>query len=362
MSKLFSTHTLGSLTLSNRIVMAPMTRSRAIHNLPNELMAEYYAQRSNAGLIITEGTSPSINGLGYARIPGIYSDAQVKAWKQVTNAVHKKNGKIFIQLMHTGRVTHPLNLPAGGKVLAPSSLQLETTKMWVDDKGLLDLPKANEMTIEDIELTIEEHVVAAKNAIRAGFDGVEIHGANGYLVKQFINANTNRRTDEYGGSIEKRAKFLLEITTRIANTIGKDRVGVRVSPYSTFNETPAYPEVDNTYQYIAEQLHGLDIAYLHITDPSTKGEAHNLAKSLRQIFQNTIILSGGFDSVSGEKELEKGNADLIAFGRPFISNPDLVERYKNKLPLNQLKFDLFYTPGATGYTDYPVFEDVHVLN
>jgi N-ethylmaleimide reductase len=361
MNKLFNTHRLGNITLNNRIAMAPMTRSRAIKNIPNELIAEYYAQRVSAGLIVTEGTSPSPNGLGYARIPGIYSDEQVAGWKLVTDAVHAKGGKILLQLMHTGRVTHPLNLPEGGQVLAPSSVKLETTKMWVDDHGLLEIPVAKEMTKEDIRLTIDEHVQAAVNAIRAGFDGVEIHGANGYLIKQFINPHSNRRTDEYGGSIENRSRFLLNIAAGVANAIGKEKVGVRISPLGQFNETPAYAEAEATYLYIAQQLNELDIAYLHVNDQSVQGEANHLTREIRKEFRNTLILSGGYDAVKAETALNKNQADLIAFGRPFIANPDLVTRYKNKLPLNQLKFDLFYTPGAEGFVDYPVFEDVQIV-
>jgi N-ethylmaleimide reductase len=223
------------------------------------------------------------------------------------------------------------------------------------------MPIPNEMTPEDIEDAIEEFVQASINAIRAGFDGVELHGANGYLIKQFLNPHTNRRTDEYGGTIQNRSRFLLEITQRIIKAIGKDKVGVRVSPYAENNETYRYAEADDTYLYVARQLNILGIAYLHITDPDTKGAAHVLATKIRAEFENTIILSGGFDANTGLKALERNEGDLIAFGRPFIANPDLVERYNHKLPLNQLKFDLFFSPGKEGYVDYPVFEDVQVV-
>jgi N-ethylmaleimide reductase len=361
MRTLFSPYRLSGLDLSNRIVMAPMTRSRALGNVPNSLMAAYYAQRASAGLIITEGTSPSPNGLGYARIPGIFTEEQVKGWQLVTDAVHKKGGKIFVQLMHSGRVAHPANLPTGGVVMAPSAVKLQTTKMWVDDKGLLDIPAPAEMTAEDIEDTIQEFANASLNAMRAGFDGVEVHGANGYLIKQFLNPHTNQRTDEYGGTIENRSRFLLQVTKHIATAIGKDNVGVRLSPYSINNETPAYNGEDATYLYVAKQLNILGIAYLHITDPAVKGEAHDLAKQIRHEFENTIILSGGYDTVKAEEALLRNEGDLVAFARPFIANPDLTERFKNRLPLNQLKYDLFYTAGKEGYTDYPVFEDVQVI-
>jgi N-ethylmaleimide reductase len=214
---LFTPYRLNGLELNNRIVMAPMTRSRAIGNIPNETMAEFYAQRAAAGLLITEGTSPSPNGLGYARIPGIFSDEQVAGWKKVTDAVHEKGGRIVVQLMHTGRVSHTGNLPAGATVVAPSAVKLESTKMWVDAKGVLELPVAKEMSAEDILLTIDEYVQAARNAIRAGFDGIELHGANGYLIKQFLNPHSNRRTDQYGGSIENRSRFLLEVVSAVIN-------------------------------------------------------------------------------------------------------------------------------------------------
>jgi N-ethylmaleimide reductase len=361
MSTLFSNYRLGNLELSNRIVMAPMTRSRAISNVPNALMASYYAQRASAGLIVTEGTSPSPNGLGYSRIPGIYSKEQVAGWKKVTQAVHEKGGKIFVQLMHTGRVAHPLNLPAGGRVLAPSAVKLETTKMWVDDRGLLDIPLPVPMTAEDIEDTINEHIQAALNAVEAGFDGIEIHAANGYLVKQFLNPHTNRRTDVYGGTIANRSRFLLEIVQGISDAIGKEKVGVRFSPFGVYNETPHYDDATATYVYLATELNKIGISYLHIVDQEAKGEPQAIVKQIRDAFTNTIILAGGYDSSSAENVLENKEADLVAFARHFISNPDLVERYKNKLPLNQLKFDLFFTAGREGYIDYPVFQDVQLV-
>jgi N-ethylmaleimide reductase len=358
---LFTSYRLNGLELSNRIVMAPMTRSRAIGNIPNETMAEFYAQRAAAGLLITEGTSPSPNGLGYARIPGIFSDAQVAGWKKVTDAVHEKGGKIVVQLMHTGRVSHAGNLPAGAAVLAPSAVKLENTKMWVDEKGVLELPVAKEMSVEDILLTIDEYVQAARNAIRAGFDGIELHGANGYLIKQFLNPHSNRRTDQYGGSIENRSRFLLEVVSAVMNAIGKDKVGIRLSPFGTHNETHAYAEAEATYLYLAEALNKLGIAYLHITDQSVSGEPNELTRNIRKIFTNTVILSGGYSAAQAEEAVSQGYGDLVAFGRPFIANPDLVDRFKSKLPLNQPRFDLFYTAGKEGYTDYPVFEDVHVF-
>jgi len=357
MTTLFSPYQLANLDLKNRTVMAPMTRSRALGNKPNELVQTYYAQRASAGLIITEGTSPSPNGLGYARIPGIFNNEQIAAWKQVTDAVHERDGKIFIQIMHTGRISHPDNLPHGAQVLAPSAVPLKETKMWVDGKGVLDIPVAKEMTAEDIRLTIKEHIDAAKNAIAAGFDGVELHGANGYLVKQFLNPHTNQRTDAYGGSVANRSRFLLEIVKGIVAAIGKEKVGVRLSPYSTFNETPVYAEVDETYDYLSKQLNDLDIAYLHVITPSL---SNDLLATIRKNFTNTLIVAGDYNADKAKEALED-KADLVAFGRPFLANPDLVQRLQKKLPFNQPNYNLLYSAEAEGYTDYPVFENAPVL-
>ncbi len=363
MSKLFSTYNLRGLSLDNKIVMAPMTRSRAINNLPNELMAEYYGQRAKAGLIITEGISPSINGLGYARMPGIFSKDQITGWKKVTHAVHRNGGKIFAQIMHTGRVTQPGNLPKGGEIAAPSATPLTTTKLWVDGQGQLEVPVAREMKTTDVQYAIQEFITGAKNAIEAGFDGIELHGANGYLIEQFINPHVNKRTDEYGGSVENHARFLLEVAQGVVNAIGKEKVGVRVSPYGAANEMPHYQEIDETYTYIAKKLNDLDIAYIHVVDHSSMGAPEvpvRVIKAIRENFKNTLILVGNYNAERGEEALASGHADLVAIGRPFIANPDLVDRLKHKLPLNQLKFDLFYTAGAEGYVDYPVFEDMMV--
>jgi len=361
MKNLFDPYTVGDLRLTNRIVMAPMTRSRAINNVPNELMAQYYSQRATAGLIITEGTAPSPNGLGYARIPGIFSEDQVKGWHKVTHAVHEKNGKIFLQIMHTGRIGHPKNLPDGERLVAPSPVKPLTTRMWVDADGPLEIPVPDELTTDEIHQLIRDHVAAAQNAVRAGFDGIELHGANGYLIKQFLNPHTNRRKDEYGGSIENRARFLLEVTEEIATAIGKEKTGVRISPFSEFNDMAHYDEAEATYLYVGRKLNETGIAYLHITDPATKGEPHILAQHLRKIFSNALILSGGYTAGSAEAIVKNGAADLVSFARAFIPNPDLVGRFKNKLPLNQPKFDFFYTPGPEGYVDYPEFQDVTVI-
>ena len=357
--KLFTPKRVGSIVTENRVVMAPMTRCRAIGNVPNDLMAEYYGQRAGAGLIITEGTSPSPNGLGYARIPGIYSKQQIEGWEKVTSAVHKSKGKIFVQLMHTGRISHPLNMPELAQILAPSAVKA-AGQMWTDAKGLQDFQVPKAMTIEDILYTKTEYVSAAINAMKAGFDGVELHGANGYLLEQFLSPFSNIREDSYGGTIENRSRFVLEVVTAVAGAIGKGKTAIRLSPYGVASDMPYYPEIDATYKYLAWQLNHLGIAYIHLVDHSAMGAPkvpHELKKMMRGNFTRSIILSGGYDKERAEEDLQSGLGDLVAFGRPFINNPDLVERFKNDWPLSvDLKMDLFYTADEKGYTDYPYYE------
>ncbi|HMA09901.1 MAG TPA: alkene reductase, partial [Ramlibacter sp.] len=268
---LFDSYDLGALRLSNRIVMAPMTRSRAVErNIPNALMADYYAQRATAGLIITEGVSPSPNGLGYARIPGLFNDEQVTGWKLVTSAVHRAGGKIFVQLMHTGRVAHQNNLPAGGRVIGPDQAVCPG-EMWTDQSGLQPHTAPTPMTAADIAQAIAEFAHSARLAVEAGFDGIELHAANGYLIEQFLNANINRRTDAYGGSPEARNRFALEVTEACGQAIGADRVGIRVSPFGVFNGTGAFEGVEQQYLDLARGLSALGIAYLHLVDHSAMG-------------------------------------------------------------------------------------------
>lgn len=356
-SNLFQTYKLGATTLENKVVMAPMTRSRADQqHVPTPIMAKYYEQRAGAGLIITEGTAPSPNGAGYPRIPGIYNQDQVEAWKPVTEAVHAKGGKIFIQLMHTGRVSHPLNLPEGAAVLAPSAIAPANTEMYTDQEGSKTIPAPKEMTEEDIEHAIKEYVEAAKNAIEAGFDGIELHGANGYLIEQFINPESNRRTDSYGGAVEGRTKFALEVAARTANTIGPDKVGIRLSPGGAFNDINPFDGQEETFEFLAKKLGELNLAYIHLVDHSAMGTPEvpqALKKKIRDAFGQTIIISGGYDRDKAEKDLDAGLGHLVAFGRPFISNPDLVTKMKERTELNDPDFDTFYTPGEKGYTDYP---------
>jgi N-ethylmaleimide reductase len=321
-------------------------------------MAEYYRQRSGAGLIITEGTSPSPNGLGYARIPGIFSNQQVEGWEKITSAVHKAGGKIIVQIMHTGRISHQLNMPESAQILAPSEIKA-TGQMWTDAKQLQDFPVPKEMTTDDLLHTKSEYVDAALNALDAGFDGVELHAANGYLLEQFLSPVSNIHKDIYGGTFQNRCQFVIEVATLVAEAIGKGKTGIRLSPYGVAGDMPVYPEIDATYQYLSGQLNNLGIAYIHLVDHSSMGSPivpMEIRKSIRNNFTNTIILSGGYNKESAEADIQSGLADLVAFGRPFINNPDLVERFKNNWPLSQnLKMDLFYTADEKRYTDYPVY-------
>jgi N-ethylmaleimide reductase len=356
MSILFSKTVLGLQTLQNHLVMAPMTRSRAIDNIPDPLMVEYYAQRATAGLIISEGTSPSPNGLGYPRIPGIFSPAQIEGWKRITDAVHAKGAKIFVQIMHCGRIAHPLNLPAGARVLAPSAVAA-AGEMYTDAAGMQPHPVPQAMTEPDIKTAINEFVRAAKNAVKAGFDGIELHSANGYLLEQFIRPNTNLRTDGYGGSIVNRARFVLEVADGVIVAVGKDKVGIRLSPFGVFNDMPLYDAMEADYTYLAEQLNARGLVYIHLVDHSPMGAPpvpDVMKVAFRKLFKRSLILSGGYDAERAESDLTAGKCDLIAVGRPFLANPDLVDRWQTGAAVNAPDMDTFYTPGPRGYTDYPV--------
>jgi len=353
---LFEPFAAGSLQLKNRIAMAPMTRNRAIEaNTPNALMAEYYGQRAGAGLIITEGTSPSPNGLGYPRIPGLFNDAQLRGWKAVTDAVHAKGARIFVQFMHTGRVTNAANLPARAEVLGPVA-EACPGEMYTDAKGMQPHSVPRAMTEADIARAVGEYAHAARLAIEAGFDGVELHAANGYLIEQFLNANVNKRTDGYGGSIAGRNRFALEVARATAAAIGAGRVGMRVSPYGVFNSTGAFPEMEAQYLALAQALSGIGLLYLHLVDHSAMGAPEvpaGFKARLRSAFSGLFIASGGYTAASAEAALVEKRADLVAFGRPFLANPDLVERMRANAALNAPDASTFYTPGAKGYTDYP---------
>lgn len=353
---LFDRYTVGNLSLANRIVMSPMTRSRAVdHNTPNALMALYYGQRASAGLIITEGVSPSPNGLGYARIPGLFKQEHVEGWKLTAQAVHAKGGKIVVQLMHCGRVVGEANLPEGAKAVSSTNATLDG-EMYTDAHGMQPHVQPHTMTQEDINAAVAEYAHAARLAIEAGMDGVELHAANGYLIEQFLNANVNTRTDGYGGTPAQRNRFALEVVRATVAAVGAHRVGIRISPYGVFNGTGPFAEVDAQYEALAQELSDLGLMYLHVLDHSAMGAPPvpaELKAKLRTLFKGSFILAGGFDQDSAEAAIKAGHADLIGFGRPFISNPDLVERFKAHAELSAPDMGTFYTPGEKGYTDYP---------
>lgn len=351
---LFTPITLGKLQLKNRVVMAPMTRCRATGNVANELIEKYYKQRATAGLIITEGIAPSANGLGYARQPGLFTDAQVQSWKSVNDGVHAAGGKIFVQMMHDGRVSHPANMLAGSKIVAPSAIAAPG-EQWTDSSGQQPFPVPVEMSEDDIKQAIAEFADASKRAIAAGFDGVELHGANGYLIDQFLNTATNQRTDKWGGSVENRIRFAVEVAKATVAAIGADRVGMRISPYGAFNGTVADAQMDALYERLIAELNALGLVYIHVVDHSSMGAPEvspTLKAKIRSAFKGKYILSGGYDAARANADLDAKHGDLVAFGRPFISNPDLVQKLQNGTALTAPDFSTFYTPGEKGYTDY----------
>jgi N-ethylmaleimide reductase len=363
LNKLFSDYKLNKIKLSNRFLMAPMTRSRASQpgDIPNKLMAEYYAQRASAGIIITEATQISMQGMGYAKTPGIYSAAQIEGWKLTTDSVHKAGSKIFLQLWHVGRVSSAkVN---GLQPIAPSALSAQKTNVYIfdgapnGDATFVPVDEPREMTKADIENVIAEFVQGAKNAIEAGFDGVEIHGANGYLIDQFLRSNSNKRTDEYGGTQENRIRLLIEITKAIVEAIGKEKTGVRLSPFISFKDMND-PEILDTIMLAATALNKLDITYIHLCEADWDDAPQipaDFRTTLRTNFKNTIIATGNKTPEEGEKLLQENLVDLIGFGRKFLTNPDYPERVKTNAKMNEISDNhtLFGGGGARGYTDYP---------
>jgi N-ethylmaleimide reductase len=357
MKMLFARGQVGAVETANRIVMAPMTRSRALPGgVPGPLTVEYYAQRASAGLIVTEGVAPSPSGLGYARTPAIYSEEQIAGWKAVTDAVHNQGGQIAVQLMHVGRIAHPLNQPDGARIEGPSPVAAAGS-MWTDDAGKQDLPVPHELSPSEIRQVVEDYAQAVRNARSAGFDAVEIHAANGYLPNQFLSPNSNQRTDDFGGSVERRARFVLEVVDAAITAWSADRIGVRISPGGTFNDMLD----DNpfaTYTYLTTQLSARRVAFLHIAaqQPFVPAEKEFDAFSeLRQRFAGSLIANGGLTLESAERMLATNVADLVAFGRPFIANPDLPRRLRFSWPLAQPDASTLYSSGSKGYTDYPAY-------
>lgn len=348
MNPLFSPVRVGRHTLSNRMVMAPMTRSRADDaGVPSALVPTYYAQRAGAGLIITEGVFPVALGKGYVRTPGIETAEQVAAWKQVSAAVHARGGRIFMQLMHCGRISHPSLLPDGALPQAPSAIK-PAGQTWTA-AGLADFVTPHALSVGEIASVIDGYRQAARRAVEAGFDGVELHAASGYLPEQFLSSGSNRRDDEYGGSVANRARFVLEVLAAMASEIGGDRVGIKISPEMNFNDiVDANPQ--ETYTCLVEQLRGLDLAYLHVALFGASTDYHAL---LRPLFDGSYLIGGGLDQHSAESLLADGRADAAVFGSAFLANPDLPERFRQGAALNVPNKATFYTPGAEGYIDYP---------
>jgi N-ethylmaleimide reductase len=351
MKKILTPFIKGNFKLKNHLVMAPMTRCRAIGNIPNDLMAEYYAQRAGAGLIITEATSPSPEGLGYPRIPGIFNEAQIDGWKKTTSAVHARGSRIFLQLMHTGRIGNNENLPKGVKLVGVSDKKADG-QIWTDASGMQDYSAPIALTTEGVTNIIDDFVKAAKNAISAGFDGVELHSANGYLFEQFLNPHINTRTDQYGGSVVNRARVIIELCEKLVIAIGKEKIGIRFSPFSTFNDVQPYEvaEVQETYIHLAKELNKLEIAYIHISkNPNIPKE---VLDAIRSSFAGTIILCNGLTPESAEEALNDNFADITAFASLFIANPDLDKRIEKNRALDQADPNTFYSADAVGYTDY----------
>ncbi|WP_417774295.1 alkene reductase [Stappia sp.] len=357
-TSLFEPFALGDLTLANRIVMAPLTRNRADAGfVPGALAAEYYSQRASAGLLISEASQISQQGQGYQDTPGIYTRAQIEGWRKVTDAVHGKGGRIFLQLWHVGRISHVDLQENGGAPVAPSAIRAEG-KTFVNN-AFTDVSMPRALDLDEIPGIVGDFRQAAANAIAAGFDGVEIHGANGYLLDQFAKDGANTRTDAYGGSIENRARLMLEVAAAVADEIGAGRTGIRISPVSPANGiTTSDPQAQ--FDHIVDRLDALGLVYLHVVEGATGGP-RDIAPfdygSLRRRFRNAYIANNGYDLALATSSLAEGKADLFAFGRPFISNPDLVERLKSGAPLAEIDRATLYGGGAAGYTDYPTLAD-----
>lgn len=348
MSVLFKPLKVGALTLENRIIMAPLTRSRAgDERIPNDLMAQYYAQRASAGLILTEATAVTPMGVGYAKTPGIWSDAQVEGWKKITKAVHDKGGKIFMQLWHVGRISHPMFLN-GELPVAPSAIKPAGHVSLVRPMQDYVTPRALETS--EIPGIIEAYRKGAENAKKAGFDGVELHGANGYLLDQFLQDSTNKRTDQYGGSIENRARLMLEVTDALISVWGADRVGVHIAPRGDSHDLSDSTKLE-TFTYLASELGKKKIAFLFAREYVG---ADSIGPALKKAFGGVYIANEKLTKEAAEKLIESGAADAVSFGVPFISNPDLPKRFAENIPLNETNFQTLYADGAVGYTDYPM--------
>ncbi|NIG55975.1 alkene reductase [Chitinophaga sp. Cy-1792] len=358
--RLLAPYTDNNLDLKNRIVMAPMSRRRTINNIPEPYVQDYYVQRSGAGLIIAENVAVAPEGVGYMQIPGFYNEEQYTAWAAVARAVHAGGGKIFLQLVHTGRIGHPENNPGKAAPVAPSPIAAKG-ELSIPAGFQVPYPEPVELTTAAVKVRVQQFVTAAKMAMAAGFDGVEIHGAHGFLLDQFLNPNSNTRSDEYGGDIVRRSGLLLEVVTEVAKAIGREHTGIRLSPFARLYDMNAYPEEEATHLRLADELNRLGILYVHFSDQPVNGERsipEDFIRKFRVRFKHLMILAGGYTPATGNAALEKDLGDLIAFGRPFIANPDLPERIRLQLPLAVPDGDTFYHGGTKGLIDYPVFAPV----
>jgi len=358
-NKLFEPLQLGSITLANRMVMAPMTRNRAPDTIPNALMVEYYTQRAAAGLIVTEGSQISPEGVGYPATPGIHSEAQVAGWRAIADAVHAKGGHIFLQLWHVGRISHPSLQPANALPVSASAIRPNGETFTGQGMQPFVTPRA--LTTDEIAAIVGQYAAATANAREAGFDGVEIHAANGYLLDQFLRDGSNQRDDHYGGPIDNRCRFMLEVTEAVCAAWSPDHVGIRLAPLNPFNDMhDSNPQA--TFTHAVQALNRFGLAYLHVTEmgsdtPGAAGPAFDLAE-LRKIWQGTYITNAGYDAARAEAAIAEGRADAVAFGVPFLANPDLVERFRQQVPLNAPEVATFYGGDAHGYTDYPTLAQV----
>lgn len=366
MDTLFTPFTIGNTTLLNRIIMAPMTRSRATTgDTADQLTAKYYQQRASAGLIITEGAQISVQGQGYLFTPGIYNDEQVKGWEITTKAVHEAGGKIYIQLWHVGRISHSsLQIDAQAPVSSVAVKANNSTCYARNENGQpgpVPVSEPRALSVSEIKDVVQDYVQAAKNAVRAGFDGVEIHAANGYLLEQFINGGLNTRQDEYGGiAPENRLRFVLEVTDAISAAIGADKTGIRLAPFGRLFDMHTFNGEEETWLMLADKLSQRSLAYVHLSDQKTLGEQaipDGFIEKFRAAFDGPLIIAGGFDKQRAENYLQQGKADLIGFGRPYIANPDLAERLANDWPLNEVNRQTMYGGDEKGYTDYPFWSD-----
>jgi 2,4-dienoyl-CoA reductase-like NADH-dependent reductase (Old Yellow Enzyme family) len=357
--KLFEPTRLGGLSLQNAIVMAPLTRSRANpQGVPQAHVVDYYSQRSSAGLIIAEGTQPSFAGQGYARTPGIHTPEQISAWRKVTEAVHRGGASMVLQIMHCGRIAHPLNRQVSGAPVAPSAVR-PAGEMWTDQRQMQPYPEPRSVETAELPALRDEFVQAARNAREAGFDGVELHAANGYLLNQFLASNTNLRTDGYGGDVGGRIRFVVETTKAVADAIGADRTAIRISPGHMFNDIADADPIE-THRALLDALPTADMAYVHVMKAdafaaalNNGGASGDTLAAMRAHAKGALIAAGGYDAAAGEAALESGLLQAVVFGRPFIANPDLVSRIRNGTALARPNPDLFYTPGPEGYSDYP---------